>query len=137
MKVRTAMACAAAVAILAVQGCYKPGGSGFSLDTFTYYGTPHQPVTVTIIDTRTGETAWSYEVPVGRQLTLKFLDDYAPENTLTPTKLTWQEFELGTTSGTLESSILVPDRYARRVDVTYRPQPEMPTTTSANAESSK
>ncbi len=133
MSVRTVTA-ACAAAVLGLAGCYKPGGPGYSDDTFTYYGLPHQPVTVTILDTRTGETVWSYEVAVGRQLTMSFIDDYAPENVMTPTKLTWQEFERGTRSGTLDNSILVPDRYSRRVDVSYRPQPEMPRGASAGVD---
>jgi len=135
MSVRTAMACAA-TAVLGLQGCYVPGGSGFSRDTFTYYGIPDQPPTVTILDTRTGETVWTYEVPVGRQLTMRFVDDYASDNVMKPTKLEWQDMELGTRSGTLENSIFVPDRYSRRVDVTYRPAPEMPKGASADVDTS-
>lgn len=138
MNGRMSMACVAA-AIVSLAGCstYKPGGSGFSDDTFTYYSLSHQPVTVAIVDTRTGQTVWTYEVPVGRQLTISFQDDYAPENTLTPARLTWQEMKQGETGGTLENSMLVPNRYCRRIDPTYRPQPEMPKAASASAEPAK
>jgi len=136
MNVRTAVVCAAA--ITALSGCgYRPGGPGYSDDTFTYISQPHNPVTVTLVDTRTEKPVWTYEVPAGRQLTIRFLDDYAPDNTMSPTKFTWQEMERGTHYGTLENSMLVPDRTARRLDVEYRTQPELPQGVSASADGTK
>ena len=137
MNGRTALACVAAM--IGLTGCsiYKPGGTGWSDDTFTYFGLPHQPVTVTLIDTRTGQTLWTYEVPVGRQLTLRFDEDYAPDNKMTPALLSWQEMKQGTRYGALENTMLVPDKYSRRLDPTYRDEPEFPQGTSASADPAK
>ena len=134
MNGRMALACAAAAVAMAGCSIYKPGGSGFSDDTFTYYSLAHMPVTVTLVDSRTGQTLWTYEVPVGRQLTLRFEEAYAPENKLTPALLRWQELKQGTSFGTLESTMLVPDKYSRRLEPVYRSQPEMPQGVSASAE---
>lgn len=136
MNKATVFVCGVAASALAACG-YAPGGSGVSNDTYTYYSLPNQPVTVTLVDTRTGKPCWSYEVPVGRQLTFSFTDDFAPENTRTPTKLTWQEFKRGTKEGSLENSMLVPDRYSRRIDVEYRKHPEMPQAAVSESAESK
>src|SRR5262245_40626309 len=71
----------AAFALLGAAGCAnKPGGPGYSDDTFTYYSLPHEPVTLSLMDTRTGQTVWTHEVPVGRELTVSFLEGTAPDN---------------------------------------------------------
>lgn len=119
-------------------GCstYAPGGSGFSDDAYTYQSTAHVPQSVTLTDTRTGQTLWTYEIPVGRQLTVRFMRDSEPENVLTPDTMYWEEMDLGTHYGYLDNSMLVPNRGGRRLDPATRPAPEMPTA-AANTPSSE
>ncbi len=114
-------------------GCstYSPGGSGFSDDAFTFQSTEQVPQSVTLVDTRTGQTLWTYEVPVGRQVTVRFERDINPDNTLTPDEMYWEEMEIGTHHGYLDNSMLVPSKSGRRLDVAVRPAPEMPATATA------
>ena len=128
MNVRAKVAMAAVVGmVLCAAGCgYKPGGNMHSDDEFTYYSEPHEPKSFSLIDTSTGQTIWSYELPVGRQLTIKFDDDYAPDNALTPCRFHWGEFKIGTSWDKLENSMLVPGRTSRRFSWFIRSEPELP-----------
>lgn len=118
----------ATIALTPLGGCnpYKPGGSGQSADTFTYISDAFSPKTVSLIDTRTGETVWSYEVPVARQLTIRFYKTYKeqadPNN---PDLMRWEELKPGTEYGSLRNSMNVPPAEARRIDLTVRSIPEL------------
>lgn len=113
-------------------GCaiYSPGGSGFSNDAYTYVSTVHEPKTITIVDTRTGERFWTYEIPAGRQLVVRFYEDMYRDNSNTPAAMRWQEMPAGQLFGSLANVMAVPDARSRRVDMDLRPGPEMPTTTA-------
>lgn len=108
-------------------GCYYEGGPLKSIDRFTYASTTWQPKTITIIDTRTGETLWSVDVPVGEQLVIDFNTPANADNAAwLPDVAEWQLFPYPTRSGQLTNTMRVPPHSARRVDVTLRPVPEMP-----------
>ncbi|MDX2116710.1 MAG: hypothetical protein SFY96_00845 [Planctomycetota bacterium] len=115
-------------AVLTLAGCntYKPGGALQSHDTFTYYSEAHLPVTITVVDSRTQEAIFVNEVPVGKQLVIRFYDKMFPENQVRPAGMRWEVMPLGERGGELDSVMAVPGRDARRVDVTYRKAPEYP-----------
>lgn len=120
------------IGVSALSGCatYAPGGSGFSNDTYTYYSTPHEPKNILIVDTRTGERFWMYEIPAGRQLVVRFYEDQYRDNAYTPAAMRWEEMPIGQKYGTLSNVMAVPDAGSRRIDMDVRPGPEMPTTTA-------
>jgi hypothetical protein len=109
-------------------GCntYKPGGALQSHDTFTYFSEAHTPVTVTVIDTRTKEAIFVNEVPVGKQLVIRFYDEQNDSNVVRPAAMRWEVMPLGQTGGELDSVMAVPGPDARRVDVAFRKAPEYP-----------
>ncbi len=111
---------------LAVPGCWIEGGRGYSGDSFTYISTEHQPKTVSVIDTRTGQTVWSYEVPVGRELVMEFYEGESARaaDYLNPDILRWDDFEAGQLFGAPGKRVSVPPATARRIDVALRPAPE-------------
>jgi hypothetical protein len=111
---------------LGTGGCYYPGGPGYSADTFTYESTSWQPWTVTVVDTRTGQTIWSVDVPVGKQLVVAFKPDRGNKDTGMPDLMQWEIFPLGTRTGTLTNSLVCPPAGSRRLDPTLRPTPELP-----------
>jgi len=123
-------ACLSVAAFSALPGCtsYQPGGSGFSDDTHTYYSTVHEPKSVSLVDTRTGQTLWTYEIPVNRQLTLRFYENQSPDTPDTPSRMHWREFEIGTKQGNLDNEMLVPMARDRRLDWVIRAHPEYPKT---------
>ncbi len=115
-----------ATSMLVLTGCHRPEGAlmTYTGQTSTYWSTESKPVTVTIVDTRTGKPFFTMEVPVGKQLTLDFVNDEGDDPVLTPDLMRWEVFERGTQMGTLRNAMSVPDSYARRIDVDYRPAPE-------------
>ena len=116
---------AALTGVLALGGCgYKPGGKSISLDEFTYISEPYQPITLQLVDTRTGEIFWEYEVPVGKQLTLRFFENREPDNPYTPDLMRWELFDTPQGFGSLRNTMLVPPASARRIDYHLRETPE-------------
>lgn len=128
-----AIAAAGLAATAATTGCglaYKPyyheSGSGAAIDQYTYVSRPWEPKTITLIDVRTNEPVWTVDVPVGKQLTMRFYEDKNPENTTTPDSMRWQIQDEGTKFGHMANTTLVPPAEVRRIDVELRAVPEAP-----------
>ncbi|MCB9845612.1 MAG: hypothetical protein H6811_06470 [Phycisphaeraceae bacterium] len=124
---------ASLVAAVLCSGCGKltftpwsPGGTLASIDSYTYPSGPYQPATVTLVDTRTGEVVWSTDVPVGKQLSMRFAEGKGNDDQFTPDLLRWAIQDGGTETGSLRNSQPVPGPDARRVDYTLRDAPEFP-----------
>ncbi len=107
-------------------GCHTPGGIAYSADRYTYVSTEWQPYTISLVDTTTGETVWTVDVPVGKQLFMAFRTGSGP-NEFRPDMLDWQIEEAGRLFGTPRNQIPSPGRNTRRVEVELRPVPERPT----------
>lgn len=120
---RMAPALALAGMIMLGSGCVSEGGRPWSDDTFTYVSTAWFPKTVSLLDTRTGETLWSVDVPVGQQLTASFRKGSGP-NPFKPDMMDWTISEAGRGGSWMRNRIPVPDRHARRLEMTLRPAPE-------------
>lgn len=122
---------AAAVSLVALLGasglggCYKDGGMGFSSDTYSYSSTSWQPWTVSLVDTRTGESLWSVDVPVGKRLIVGFREGSGP-NRVKPDMMRWGILEGNRTVGTFQNQMPVPPITSRRLEPTLRAVPEMP-----------
>lgn len=113
------------VAAIFFAGCaYTPGGPMRSNDQFTYESTVYDPVNVSIVDSRNGEVVWYMEVPVGNKVTVRFYPNQGDGYEDYPDILKWQVQGKGDFNGRLQSTIPVPDRWSRRIDVTYRASPE-------------
>lgn len=107
---------------LAAAGCYSPGGSALSVtgEPQTYHSTELRPLTVALMNVRTGEVVFSLEVPAGKQFTVDFDADEGDDPVTSPDLMRWQVFDLGTRIGRLENAMTVPAANARRLDVRYR-----------------
>lgn len=126
---RTPTACLLVASLSLLAGCagyYAPGGDGRSRDTFTYVSTSHMPQTITLVDTRTGESLWTTDVPVGQQLVVRFrnLKEGEAEGT---DEMRWALMPAGTRNGRLTNSVQVPSAPYRRLDGTLREGPELVT----------
>lgn len=97
--------------------------SGSSTDRHVYESTTWQPKTVTLIDTRTGETAWSVDVPVGQAIVVSFSEGTGP-NEYRPDEIKWEMAPIGRTIITPMNRQPCPPAYARRLDMTLRAAPE-------------
>lgn len=110
---------------------YRPyfdeGGSGASIDEFTYVSTSEQPKTVTVVDTRTQETVFALDIPVGQQLVINFDDKSANRDKYMSGQMRWAVMPAGNRYGSLRNRIDVPPAGSRRVDMTLRKGPEVAT----------
>jgi len=110
-------------------GVYRPyfdeGGSGASIDEFTYISEPHSPKSVSVVDTRTQEVVFAMDIPVGQELVINF-DDKSPdrEKYMSGT-MRWGLFKAGDRYGSLSNRVAVPPQHSRRVDLEVREGPEV------------
>ncbi|MCA9278318.1 MAG: hypothetical protein H6815_06635 [Phycisphaeraceae bacterium] len=123
-----AMLCAGAA--VPMTGCvysgYREGGNMISNDRHVYVSRAWEPKTVSLVDSRTGETVWTYEVPVGQKLVVQFFKgkkDAAPQF---PDIMRWGVFDDDATGGSLSNTIAVPGQDARRLEWVMRAAPEYP-----------
>ena len=121
-------ALALSATLLAAGGCtiYRPGGSMYSTDTFTYPSTTWEPLTLSLQDRRTGETIWTAEVPVGQEVVVRFFREKYPDNPTLPDAMRWDFKKLGKWYGMLNNVIAVPPADSRLLVTTFRPSPEYP-----------
>lgn len=104
---------------------YDEGGSGASIDEFTYVSNAHAPKTITLVDTRTEEVVFALDIPVGQQLVINFDDKNADRDKYMSGTMRWAVMTAGNRYGSLRNRIDVPPPYARRVDMTLREGPEV------------
>ncbi|HED54871.1 MAG TPA: hypothetical protein ENJ00_11830, partial [Phycisphaerales bacterium] len=122
MTTRTRALFAAGLGLIAslATGCHA------SRDAYTYESRPLMPMTVTIVDVTTDESIWSLDIPVNKNLRLRFYDDRTP-NGATPSRpamMRWAVDDPKESSGALENEIPVPLAHSRRIDVSLRDIPE-------------
>ena len=109
---------------LAYRSYHDEGGSGVSQDAFVYVSRPHEPKTVTVMDTRTGEALWTMDVPVGRKLVIDFEENKADGTPDRPDLMRWELMDASDLTGRLGNAMPVPIASARRIDMTLRTGPE-------------
>lgn len=116
----------AAAATLALSACHRPQGPvmNYTGASDTFYSYEYLPTTVTVIDTRTEEVLFAMDIPVGKQLSMQFLEGEGDDPVYTPDLMLYEVWDRGTTYGKLRNSITVPSADVRRLDVSYRPAPE-------------
>lgn len=110
---------------------YRPyfdeGGSGASIDEFTFVSDSHAPKTITIVDTRTDEAVFAMDIPVGQQLVINFDDKSARRDEYMSGQMRWAVMPAGNRFGTLRNRVDVPPAHSRRIDMTLRDGPEVAT----------
>lgn len=131
----TALPLAALLTMAGLSACAGPGysyrsyhdegGSGASDDKMVYVSRPHDPKTITLIDTRTGEALWTMDVPVGRKLVIDFEPGKAGDTPDRPDLMRWELMPEADILGRLDNAMPVPTADSRRIDVTLRNGPEM------------
>lgn len=112
--------------VSSLAGCYNEGGIGYSRDAYAYVSTSWQPKTITLKDTRTGQDFWSVDVPVGKKLVITFSEDTGTKDSYTPDMMSWAICDEKDENPRLGNTLAVPNKHARRLDMTIRPTPELP-----------
>ena len=117
---------------------YRPffdeGGSGASIDEFTYISTSLAPKTISIIDTRTNEVVFAVDIPVGQQLSINFDEHSKDKGKYMSGTMRWALLQAGASYGRLTNRISVPPPNARRIDMTLRQNPEISSPPTAMGE---
>ncbi len=111
---------------------YRQGGSGISNDTFTYYSTTWVPKTITLVDTAADEEIWSIDVPVGKQLVIRFYENENEDAPHRPDSMRWGIMDQGKRVGGLDNSMPVPSNDHRVIEVSLRETPEYPSQASGD-----
>jgi hypothetical protein len=110
---------------------YRPyfdeGGSGASIDEATYVSYPHEPKSLSVVDTRTQEVVFAMDIPVGQQLVINFDDKSADKDKYMSGTMRWAVMKAGNRYGSLSNRLAVPPPHSRRVDWYLREGPEVST----------
>lgn len=116
----------AAACAVALSGCNTyDGGLPWSADEYVYHSKAWRPYTISLIDTRTGETLWLADIPVDHTLKCNFTEGSGP-NSYKPDLMTWGVFKTDVASSRPRNVLPVPPSSSRRLDVVIRPGPELP-----------
>jgi hypothetical protein len=130
MRLRPLFLTAAGLMFLTMTSCAaystKGGWLPSSNSTFTYVSTTSSPKTIRIIDTRNEEAFFSLRLPVGKQLTFKFMDGKGDDPIYTPDRMLWEIWDAPHKNGKLSNQLTVPPASARSIRVEIRPAPEWP-----------
>lgn len=105
---------------LSLGGCGLPFVDDRGDDNFRYDSTPFLPATVTLVDTRTEEEVWTFDVPVGNCVILHFSGNGSADDPYGDAEMEWVVKGTARYDGEARGSLQVPTRGARRIDVTYR-----------------
>ena len=92
-----------AAGALTSTACHYQGGPRYSADRFTYESSSWYPKTVSLIDTRTGQTVWTVDIPVGEQLVVGFSRGTGP-NEFNTDEIVWGLMPAGQRFGTRDFS---------------------------------
>lgn len=108
---------------------YRPyfdeGGSGASIDEFTYVSSALTPKTITVVDTRTEEPVFAMDIPAGQQLVVNFDERDQDRGKYLSGTMRWAVMDAGDRYGSLKNRVAVPPPHARRIDMTIRQGPEV------------
>ena len=116
---RRIMAALAGLGLGLLAGCEES-------EKLVYRSTPHVPQTVTLVNTATGEQLWSYDIPPSQELTIHFTQRPSHAYEAGYDEMTWTVGPAGQQPPAPKNRMKVPPPDSRRLDVTIRPQPELP-----------
>ncbi len=126
---------AALAAVTVIGGCAVPGswegGSRVSDDKHVYVSRPYEPKTISVVNTATGETIWTVEIPVGEQLIVRFYDN-KHDDPIMSANMRWEITEETTDFRRMTNLMTVPGRDFRRIDMELRDTPEFPPAADAD-----
>ncbi|MCP4759602.1 MAG: hypothetical protein GY894_03495 [Planctomycetes bacterium] len=126
MRRRCLAECLGLIGILLVTGCTLKGGgllpsAAGTSSPLTWESTAACPKTIAIVDTRTGETVFELDIPLGEQLSIQFFEHKDPQkHPESPDIMRYTLLPLGRWVGALDESIEVPHAWNRRIDVFFR-----------------
>ena len=95
------------VTLMTLAGCSTKFPYGTSWDRHNFVSTAHMPLTLTLVDTVTGDTVWSLDIPVGKQAVVDFehTEDWTAGQSpaVPPNSMRWQVLDLDSAVANLEN----------------------------------
>jgi hypothetical protein len=130
-----AAAFAAACIVIEAGGCHRPQGAilSYTGGSYTYYSTETAPKTLRLVDLRSNQTVFSMDIPVGKQLTIDFVEGKGDDPVYTPDLMRYEVWDIGTTTGRLTNAMTVPNASSRHIEMSIRQGPEYMTAAPAEA----
>jgi len=127
----TSLAAGSLLALTALSGCgYLADGNPLkSVDEYNYPSTSTMPQTLVLRDLRTDQVLFTWEIPVGQKLFVKFYPDQAePKTDATPDACEYVYYPIALGNPPIENRVRfnVPPANSRRVELVVRPSPELP-----------
>lgn len=123
------VAAAAMLGASALTGCRStdsPSG-GYPGSSHSWESEMAWPKTLVLVDSRTNEPIWVYEIPAGMRLVTRFTEGDAPiADEMRPDFLLYDVFNARQPAGNLANRLPVPPPDGRRWEVFLRPMPELP-----------
>lgn len=114
-----ALALAGAALALPLGGCYT------SSDSYPYVSRTYSPKTIVLVDTRTDEELWRYDLGVGNSMKIRFYSG-DEDNIIMPDEMRW-EVKSGQSGDIIyEGEMPCPPQGVRRIDMELRETPEYP-----------
>jgi len=110
--------------LLALLSLTTLAGCSGTKEAYRFASYPLQPQTVTLTDVTTGQAIWSYEVPPGRELALKFARGKASAEAQGYDEMSWRVTDIGGRGGGTTNKLRVPPASMRRLDLDLRDIPE-------------
>lgn len=108
-----------------VLACSLAGVGGCEYqEHYKFESTPLEPKTVMVIDSATGETVWTCDVPVGERLDIQFKNRPERARELGYDEMTYGLAGADERSAGRRSSVKVPPPPTRRITWVPRPAPE-------------
>lgn len=105
--------------LASLAACGSPERVSYRSDTWS-------PKTISVLDTRTGESVVTIDVPVGKQVNLWFKKDRNRAEADGSDELSYAIKPWGETTTIPGTTLTVPPPSARRIDMTLRKVPEQP-----------
>lgn len=113
-----------ALAAIAASACL--GGCLYSsYDSHPYVSRTWSPKTVTLVDSRTGEELWRYDLAVGNKMRIRFFSG-DEDNLIMPDEMRWEVKNVESGKVIDSDEMPCPPEGVRRIDWHERPAPEYP-----------
>jgi hypothetical protein len=120
------LALAASVGLLG--GCF-----GNSTDSYPYVSRTFSPKTIVLVDTRTSDELWRYDLGVGNSMKISFHEG-DEDNIIMPDEMRWSVKSGQSDKVIAKGEMPCPPEGVRRIDWYERPTPEYPRPEAPEAE---
>ncbi|MFI4892157.1 MAG: hypothetical protein ACIAS6_03845 [Phycisphaerales bacterium JB060] len=125
MQTRPRLAHLAALALAATASTLLLGGCYSSSDSYPYVSKTWTPKTFVLVDSRTGDELWRYDLAVGNKMKIRFFEGDTDDRVM-PDEMRWEVVSIETGDLLEKDEMPCPPQGVRRIDWYLRDAPEYP-----------